>query len=1051
MPLSRQLLQIDYDQFHRYAAVTALLRPLLRHESSNSLEPLRILEVGSHSLNLLPAFLSPLPVEVVRADIEPGLAGDLGAYVTIVPGQPLPWDTGAFDFTVALEVLEHIPPEERRSALREWARVARHGVFFSCPSGKRVRHLEQRADAAFRTRHGREHPWLEEHERFGRPTRRAVKELCSEAGLTCHRFYNSPLHEWLPLLLITEHLFEQGDKELLYRFNEMLNTRPQQLFLKQPGYRSLYAAFHLESMQSQAYQLWERAGLLGPAGRPVPGFPSNEPIDSTRVMAEQLSNFILQQRRREVDAVALAWAQRQVQEVQERLSHSERQLALHEHQMRVHPPASHIQSTCIGKVTRVQEMVQLSPTCWLVEGDCPTLEWDVPFARGWHRVIVDGVIGEACAVKLHLDYGQGFNDVHVVNLAGWPAGTHRCCFNFYLDHPTRRVRLRFTQQRGQVIELDAFQIKPRRSWQVACEGIGRLALQGITSPRQFWKNANSNLLRYGMTLTAQPPGLPFASMTPYQRWLKLQQLSAVDRQRLLSLNQVSTTKLVFFLRWNQADAVEDVARTIDSLEQQCDNHWELWIAGTLSHRNTLSNAHSQRTHWLNDKQDQSQAMQLRLCAKHSQADWLVQVGAGDQFDSDAVLHLRETIRQHPTSALLYADEDRWTHSLGADQPLLKPSLLSETVRHQPAILGQAVAVHVPTLQQLGWFNPSFEGAMLPEYFLRLQLCQKQCTQVKQVLLHRRLSPPVSQAVKLVWDRLREEYSPNQYQVDSFRAIICDARNAYPVKPTSLNQGLVSILIPSAGKVAQLNGESHLHLERCLHSLREKTTYDKVEILVSDNGHLSHEAQAAVDRYGARRVTVPGPFNFSRSINRAAQAAQGDYFVLLNDDTEIITPHWLELLLSIIHGQTGAVGARLLFPSGLVQHAGITLHAGVPIHPWYHQPLPDRTSDCLNLPRPWLAVTAACLLTPRKAFEAISGFDESFELNYNDVDFCLRLWQAGHQVMMHPAVELYHYETYRSDGRAAYRPEELERFQGRWRSVYPEDPYFRMAPGSGGAA
>ncbi|HMP15962.1 MAG TPA: hypothetical protein PKD72_02975, partial [Gemmatales bacterium] len=100
MPLPRQLLQIDFDQFHRYAALTALVKPLLLHYQRRSPKPLRILEVGSHTLNLLPSFLAPIPVEVVRADIDPQLKGELGPYLTIQPDQRFPLEDEAFDLVV---------------------------------------------------------------------------------------------------------------------------------------------------------------------------------------------------------------------------------------------------------------------------------------------------------------------------------------------------------------------------------------------------------------------------------------------------------------------------------------------------------------------------------------------------------------------------------------------------------------------------------------------------------------------------------------------------------------------------------------------------------------------------------------------------------------------------------------------------------------------------------------------------------------------------------------------------------------------------------------
>jgi GT2 family glycosyltransferase len=196
----------------------------------------------------------------------------------------------------------------------------------------------------------------------------------------------------------------------------------------------------------------------------------------------------------------------------------------------------------------------------------------------------------------------------------------------------------------------------------------------------------------------------------------------------------------------------------------------------------------------------------------------------------------------------------------------------------------------------------------------------------------------------------------------------------------------------------------------------------------------------------RVVQYSGGFNFARMNNEAAKVARGEHLVFLNDDTEAIAAEWLEAMLE--HSQrdeVGAVGSRLLFPNRTLQHAGVIVgiqgkagHAfwGFPAdHPGYY--------DFARVIRNYSAVTAACLMTRRAVFQEIGGFDEAFDISYNDVDLCLRLRQRGYLVVYTPYASLYHHQ---SASRGAYDPvadrkyEELLR--ARWPRLFEDgDPYY----------
>jgi GT2 family glycosyltransferase len=261
---------------------------------------------------------------------------------------------------------------------------------------------------------------------------------------------------------------------------------------------------------------------------------------------------------------------------------------------------------------------------------------------------------------------------------------------------------------------------------------------------------------------------------------------------------------------------------------------------------------------------------------------------------------------------------------------------------------------------------------------------------------------------------------------------------YRVKRAILGQPAVSIIIPSRN--------NRLLLERCVRSLEDRTAYRRFEILIVDNESTDPSTVEYLQHVPHHVLTHEGPFNFARMNNCAVTQARGDHLLFLNDDTEAIGSGWLEAMVE--HSQrpeVGAVGARLLFPDGTIQHAGVILgiqgkagHAfwGLPgNHPGYY--------DFARVVRNFSAVTAACLMTRKAVFEEVTGFDEAFDVSYNDVDLCLRLRKLGYLVVYTPYASLYHHQ---SASRGGYDPDKDRKYEDllrqRWCNVFEQgDPYY----------
>ncbi len=192
-----------------------------------------------------------------------------------------------------------------------------------------------------------------------------------------------------------------------------------------------------------------------------------------------------------------------------------------------------------------------------------------------------------------------------------------------------------------------------------------------------------------------------------------------------------------------------------------------------------------------------------------------------------------------------------------------------------------------------------------------------------------------------------------------------------------------------------------------------------------------------------------PFNFSRINNYAVAHSSGEYVLLLNNDTEVITPDWLEAMVEQAQRPSiGAVGAKLLYDDGTVQHAGVMIGIGGVAghsHKYAQRDEPGYFAT-LQTTNNFSAITAACLMVRRAVFEEVGGFDESLAIAFNDVDFCLRVRDAGYRNVYLPHVELYHHES-KSRGHEN-TPEKMDRFlreqrvmQERWRTGDGPDPYY----------
>ncbi len=432
------------------------------------------------------------------------------------------------------------------------------------------------------------------------------------------------------------------------------------------------------------------------------------------------------------------------------------------------------------------------------------------------------------------------------------------------------------------------------------------------------------------------------------------------------------------------------------------------------------------------------------------------------FDHDDLLHpsvLYEYVKaiNERGADYLYCDEITF-HNGDINKMLVmhfKPDYALDTLRANNYICHFSVFAR-ELLEGTELFRTSFDGSQDHDMILRLTDRAKNVVHIPKVLYYWRshagsvasgigAKPYAIEAAKgAVADHLRQHGLDN-FQIISTRACETIFRIRYEV----LGCPRISIVIA--------NKDHAEDLKRCVDSIMERSTYSNYEIIIVENNSTTEEIEKLYkeyqDKYSFIKVVrFEGAFNYSAVNNLGVKHAEGEYILLLNNDTEVITPGWMEELLMYAQREdVGAVGAKLLYADRTIQHAGVILKLGAHRtagHGHYKQPdsklgYMGRLCYAQNVS----AVTGACLLVKKAVFEQVGGLEESFQISLNDVDFCLKLRELGYLNVWTPFAELYHHESISrgldDKGEKAERyNKESEAFRTKWKEVLEQgDPYY----------
>ncbi|MBC8722825.1 glycosyltransferase family 2 protein [Paraburkholderia sp. 31.1] len=558
---------------------------------------------------------------------------------------------------------------------------------------------------------------------------------------------------------------------------------------------------------------------------------------------------------------------------------------------------------------------------------------------------------------------------------------------------------------------------------------------------------------------AQPAPAPTVGHT-YQEWIERHEPPASHYPELRARSKAwALQPLISIVMPTYNTPARWLRMAIDSVVDQVYENWEFCIADDCS-----TNPEVKQVLDSYAAKDPRIKVAYRTTNGHisSSSNTALELAVGEfvgLLDHDDELHplalycVAELINAHPDATVIYSDEDKISIDGVRSDPYFKCDFNYDLFLSQNMISHFGV-YKTSVMKEVGGFRTGFEGSQ--DYDLALRVIDRAghhtVYHVPRALYHWRMIPESTAAgheakpyahiaaMRALDEHLARnginahtEHAPG---TDAFNKVVYDLPEVLPS---------VEIIIPtrdSAGLV-----------EQCVESVRQKSSYPNLRITIIDNGSLKQETHDLFARLQEdERIKVvrdDSPFNYSALNNRVALASTADFVCLMNNDIEVINADWLEEMVSVaLQANVGAVGAKLLYPDDTIQHGGVVLGVGG-IASHAHKHFPNSHPGYFaraRLRNVMCAVTAACLLIRQSIYKEVGGLDEQLHVAYNDIDFCLRVRQAGYRNVWTPYAELYHHES--ATRGAEDTPEKISRFnqeselvRQRWEHLLMNDPCY----------
>ena len=601
-------------------------------------------------------------------------------------------------------------------------------------------------------------------------------------------------------------------------------------------------------------------------------------------------------------------------------------------------------------------------------------------------------------------------------------------------------------------EKKTVHVVPLRKADILAKKLDKYVEKGI----RYWKSQGAAALAEKVVTKVKnvrqgPPS--------YQKWIRhhLPDRNELEKQKKTSFGY--RPKISFVVPLYKTPE-KYLRRLTESFQEQTYSNWELCFSDGSGAQSPLTEllkeltAKDNRIKYVSHEESLQISENTNSAIEIATGDFIAFADHDDELTPNALFECVKAINEKPQTLVIYTDEDKMSmdgHKFF--QPHFKPDYNPDllcTVNY----ICHLFVVSRKVIEKVGGLRSEFDGAQDYDFVLRCVEAVKdeEICHIPKILYHWRCHEdstaenPESKLYAFEAGRraVQAHYERTGIHAEVFKG---EYLGLYRTKFIRDHDPLISIIIPNKDHIDDL--------KRCMGSIEQKSTYKNYEYIIvennsTDSATFEYYKKLEAENPKVRMVYWDGVFNYSAINNYGASFAKGEYLLLLNNDTEIINPDCLEELLGYcMRKDVGAVGARLYYEDDTIQHAGVVIGFGGIAGHCFVQQKRGTTGYCHRIicAQDYSAVTAACMMVKKSAFDAVGGLSEELAVAFNDIDFCMKLRKAEYLIVYNPYAELYHYES-KSRGledtpeKVARFNKEIATFEKKWPEILENgDPYY----------